>query len=100
MEVKNVLWLLFATSFCCGSEIPGYIDGLIKDLKVQEPSQVHDVVIICLRKILKELTEKIVTEVSLENSVMMPPTKIVVNNQRILAASVVIIVSDVVDKVK
>ena len=100
MEGKKVLWLLFATSFCFGSEIPGYIDDLIKNLKVQEPSQVHDVVIICLGKRLKELTEQIATEVSLENVVMMPPTKIVVNNQRILAASVVITVSDVLDKVR
>ena len=100
MEVKKVLWLLFATSFCCGSEIPGYIDGLIQDLKVQEPSQVHDVVLISLGTANKELTEQIAKVISLENVVLIPPTETVVKNQRIRAASVMIIVLDVTDKVK
>ena len=58
MKVKKVLWLFFVASFCSGSEIPEYIGRLIEDLKVKEPSQVHDVVLIDLGSQNKELTDR------------------------------------------
>ena len=100
MEVKKVLWLLFATSFCCGSEIPDFIDELIEDLKVKEPSQVHDVVLIRLGSGNKELTDKIAQQILQKNVVLMPPTEVILKTQRFRAASFVVIVSDVVDEVR
>ena len=100
MDVKILLWLLFATSFCCGSEIADFVGALIQDLKVKEPSQVHDVVLLRLETGNRETTEKIAEVILMTNVVMMPPTGVVVQNQRIRAASVLIIVSDDLDKVK
>ena len=99
MDVKLLLWLLFATNFCSGSEIPDFIGRLVKDLKIKEPSRVHDVVLIRLGTGNKGLVEKIAEVISIENVVMMPPTGIVTKNQRIRIASIVIIVSSIVDKV-
>ena len=100
MEVKiQILFLLFATSFCCGNEIADFVGELIQDLKVKEPSQVHDVVLLRLVNGNKEMTEKIAEVILLTNVVMMPSTAVVVQNQRIRAASVLIIVSDDLDKV-
>ena len=100
MEVKKYLWLLFATSFCCGSEIPDFIDELIEDLKVKEPSQVHDVVLTKLGTGNKELTDKIAKVISKKNILLMPPSGVVVRSQRFRAASIVVIVSDIVNNVR
>lgn len=100
MEVKILLWLLFATSFCFGNEIPGYIGRLIENLKLKETSKVHDVVLISFGTENKELTEKIAEVISMRNVLMTPPTGIIVKDQRIRAASVLIVVSSVIDEVK
>ena len=99
MEVKIFLLLLFAKSFYCGSEIPDFLGRLIKDLKVNKPSQVHDVVLVSLEAENKELIEQIAEVISKENVVLMPPTGVVTNNQRIRSASVLIIVSSIIDEV-
>ena len=100
MKVKKLLWLTFIVSLCCGSEIPEYIGRLLKDLKIKEPSQVHDVVLINLGTRNIELTEKIAEVILKENVVLMPPPQTVMTNQRIRAASVLIIMLDDVDKVR
>ena len=100
MKVKKLLWLTFIVSLCCGSEIPEYIGRLLKDLKIKEPSQVHDVVLINLGTRNIELTEKIAEVILKENVVQMPPPQTVVTNQRIRAASVLIIILANVNEVR
>ena len=100
MEVKLLLMLLFATSFCCGKEIPDFIGRLIKDLKVKEPLQVHDVVLIKLGTGNKELTDEIAGVIALDNVVLKPLPETRVTDQRIRAASVIIVVTDYLDEVR
>ena len=100
MDANFFLWLLFGTIYCSGSEIPGYVTRLIRNIKENELFQVHDVVILTLGTENKELTKTIATSVAVNNVLLMPQTGLVLENQRIRAASVLIIVSDIVEEVQ
>jgi hypothetical protein len=90
---------IFTTSRNENTEVTQYISRLIRDASEKSQDRVSDVVVISLSSRNENVFDDIVKEISSENALIVPSNEKPVNDQRIRAASFIIIISDTMDAV-